>query len=70
MLNPSKKSPVHKFYVSDYTDAFEKSTRYFFSEAIRLQEARIWKITIRFILSYPVSVALRPYHAVISYIPV
>jgi len=42
-LNTSKKSPVHSFYVSDYTDAFEKSTRHFFSEAIRLHEARIWK---------------------------
>ncbi len=43
MLNPSKKNPVHHFYVSDYTDAFEKSTRHFFHETIRLQEARIWK---------------------------
>lgn len=43
MINPSKKKPVHKFYVSDYTEAFEKSTRYFFNETIHLQEARIWK---------------------------
>jgi len=43
ILNPSKKKPVHQFYVSDFTDAFEKSTRFFFSEAIRLCEARIWK---------------------------
>jgi len=43
ILNTSKKHPVHSFYVSDYTDAFEKSTHYFFSEAIRLHEARIWK---------------------------
>ncbi len=43
LLNPSQKIPVHHFYVSDYTDAFEKSTRFFFSETIRLQEARIWK---------------------------
>ena len=43
ILNPAKKTPVHQFYVSDYTDAFEKSTRHFFSETIRLQEARIWK---------------------------
>jgi len=43
ILNTSKKKPVHHFYVSDFTDAFEKSTRFFFSETIRLQEARIWK---------------------------
>lgn len=43
ILNPSKKRPVHRFYVSDYTDAFEKSTRHFFSQTIRLEEARIWK---------------------------
>ena len=43
LLTPAKKKPVHEFYVSDFTDAFEKSTRFFFSEAIRLHEARIWK---------------------------
>ncbi len=43
LLTTSKKKPVHQFYVSDFTDAFEKSTRFFFSEAIRLHEARIWK---------------------------
>lgn len=43
ILNPSKKVPVHRFYVSDYTDAFEKSTRFFFNETIGLEEARIWK---------------------------
>ena len=43
LLNPSKKKPVHRFYVSDYTEAFEKSTRFFFHESIRLHEARIWK---------------------------
>jgi glutamate racemase len=43
ILNPSKKIPVHRFYVSDYTDAFEKSTRFFFSETIGLEEASIWK---------------------------
>jgi glutamate racemase len=43
LLHTSTKKPLHQFYVSDYTDAFEKSTRFFFSEAIRLHEARIWK---------------------------
>jgi glutamate racemase len=36
ILNTSKKIPVHRFYVSDYTDAFEKSTSFFFSVIIRL----------------------------------
>lgn len=31
-----------RFFVSDYTDAFEKSTRIFFREKIELEEARIW----------------------------
>jgi glutamate racemase len=43
ILNTSGKNPLHRFYVSDYTEAFEKSTRFFFHEAIRLNEARIWK---------------------------
>jgi glutamate racemase len=43
LLNTPKKKPVHSFYVSDFTDAFEKSTRFFFKDAIRLKEARIWK---------------------------
>lgn len=32
----------HTFYVSDKTASFEKSTRIFFGERIRLSEARIW----------------------------
>jgi glutamate racemase len=43
LLNTSKKKPVHRFYVSDYTDAFEKNTNSFFREKIKLEEARIWK---------------------------
>jgi glutamate racemase len=43
LLNTSSKKPVHRFYVSDYTDAFEKNTNFFFSEKIKLEEARIWK---------------------------
>lgn len=32
----------HRFMVSDYTDAFEKSTRLFFKEKLELTESRIW----------------------------
>jgi len=42
LLNKGKK-PAHHFYVSDYTDSFEKSTRYFFKDKIRLEEISIWK---------------------------
>jgi glutamate racemase len=37
------KKPTHQFYVSDYTDSFEKSTAVFFKGKIRLQKADIWK---------------------------
>jgi glutamate racemase len=33
---------THRFMVSDYTDAFEKSTRLFFKERLELTESRIW----------------------------
>jgi glutamate racemase len=32
--------PVHRFYVSDYTDAFEAATRIFFGEQIQLQQQK------------------------------
>ena len=35
--------PQHHFYVSDYTEAFEKSTRFFFKSALKLKEVSIWK---------------------------
>jgi len=43
LLNTSGKKPLHRFYVSDYTEAFEKNTNFFFNEKIKLEEARIWK---------------------------
>jgi glutamate racemase len=43
LLNTSTKKPVHKFYVSDYTEAFEKNTNFFFNEKVKLEEASIWK---------------------------
>jgi glutamate racemase len=35
--------PKHHFYVSDYTDSFEKSTSFFFKGKIKLEKADIWK---------------------------
>lgn len=43
LLNTSAKKPAHHFYISDYTEAFEKNTNFFFREKIKLEEARIWK---------------------------
>lgn len=36
-------NPKHHFYVSDFTDSFEKSTKYFFKNKIHLEEVAIWK---------------------------
>lgn len=41
LLN-KKNKPEHHFFVSDYTNSFEKSTRYFFPEKITLEKASIW----------------------------
>jgi glutamate racemase len=41
-LLADQKNSQLQFFVSDYTEAFEKSTRIFFREKIELQEARIW----------------------------
>lgn len=42
LLN-TKKGTKHQFFVSDFTESFEKSTRYFFKSKIELKEAAIWK---------------------------
>ncbi|MBK8847040.1 MAG: glutamate racemase [Bacteroidetes bacterium] len=42
LLN-SGKVRKHHFYVSDYTQSFEQSTRYFFKGRIKLEEMNIWK---------------------------
>ena len=34
--------PEHHFFVSDYTEAFEASTRLFFGEQLRLEQHRLW----------------------------
>lgn len=38
-----KKSPVHHFYVSDFTKSFEESTRFFFKNKIHLEKLDFWK---------------------------
>ena len=42
-LQTPLKNPKHHFYVSDYTDSFEKSTQFFFKGKITLEKADIWK---------------------------
>jgi glutamate racemase len=41
MLHTGKESS-RQFYVSDFTDSFEKSTQIFFGEAIKLTQYPIW----------------------------
>jgi glutamate racemase len=42
LLNADKKEPQYEFYISDFTESFEQSTKTFFKEKIQLTEARIW----------------------------
>lgn len=39
----SNKQKKHRFFVSDYTESFEKSAKHFFKDKIQLEEADIWK---------------------------
>ncbi len=39
----SGESPAHHFYVSDYTDAFEATTRLFFGQQVTLVPHRLWE---------------------------
>lgn len=41
LLNDQPRKP-HHFYVSDYTESFEKSTRFFFKEELHLEKKNIW----------------------------
>lgn len=43
LRKPGGKKASYRFYVSDYTEAFEKNTNFFFNQKIQLEEARIWK---------------------------
>lgn len=36
-------NPNHHFFVSDYTDSFEASTRIFFGEQVRLEKHLLWE---------------------------
>lgn len=42
-LLSEKKNHPHHFYVSDFTDSFEKTTRIFYKEEIHLEHAPIWE---------------------------
>ena len=37
------KNSKHKFYVSDYTESFEKSTKIFFGEEVELEHYKLWE---------------------------
>lgn len=41
LLNDKQRNP-HRFYVSDYTTSFEKTTNIFFEGDVKLEEAAIW----------------------------
>jgi len=43
LLNTANGKAADRFYISDYTTAFEKSAQHFFGGKISLQEASIWK---------------------------
>jgi len=38
-----QKTASHHFYVSDFTQSFEKSTKFFFTKKIKLEEISLWK---------------------------
>jgi glutamate racemase len=42
LLNPSTEKKSHRFYVSDYTEYFEKSTKLFFKDKIELIQENLW----------------------------
>jgi glutamate racemase len=41
-LLATKRKPVHRFYVSDFTKSFEESTKYFFKNKIHLEKKDLW----------------------------
>ena len=41
LLN-NKNKTEHHFYVSNYTESFEKSAQFFFQEDLKLKEVKIW----------------------------
>jgi len=43
LLNPSRTLGQHGFYVSDYTDSFQKMAKTFFGEQVHLQYYPLWE---------------------------
>lgn len=43
LLNHSDSISKHQFFVSDYTEAFEKSAKMFFKEEIQLKKVKMWR---------------------------
>jgi len=42
LLNDERRN-AHQFYVSDYTQSFEETTRIFYEDSIELEHCSIWK---------------------------
>jgi glutamate racemase len=42
-LLAAEPAPVHRFFVSDYTEGFEAATRLFFGRPVQLQLQKLWK---------------------------
>jgi len=42
LLVDSQATSIRQFFVSDYTDSFERSTQIFFGETIKLTQYPIW----------------------------
>ena len=42
-LLSKKSNPKHEFYVSDYTQSFEESTKVFFGDKVKLKEVDLWR---------------------------
>lgn len=43
LLRTDNHQPVYQFYVSDYTESFERIARQFFGRDIRLEERNLWE---------------------------
>lgn len=42
-LKNNKKPKRHNFHISDFTESFQKSTKFFFKSQIKLEETNFWK---------------------------
>ena len=43
LLAQREKTPNHQFFISDYTEAFEQSTKVFFKKKIKLKAIKFWQ---------------------------